>query len=885
MENEFYILDRIKFGILPPHEITRMAKVTVTRVELYEPDGSPVHGGPRDPHFGAIEPGEICPVCGNGRERCPGHFGKLDLARPVVLPYYSDYIAEALKATCRSCSRILLPEQKRKELLELYRVLKRKWPKLAENLVKAVKKEASSVTECPHCGARQYKIRYIRPVIFYEERPEGDVRLTPIEIRDRLERITDEDAELLGFDPEVARPEWGVATVLPIPPLSVRPPITLETGLKSEDDLTHAIVELVRYNARVKKYLQQSAPETLLEEAWIALQHVVAAYIDNELPNILVIQHRSGRPLKTLAQRLKGKEGRLRGNLTGKRVNFSARTVISPDPEIGINEVGVPVEIAKILTVPLKVTPENIEEARRYVLNGPNKWPGATYVYKARTGRKIDLRYVRNYKQLAESLEIGDIVERHLIDGDIVLFNRQPSLHRMSILGHRVRVMPGKTFRLNPLVCPPYNADFDGDEMNLHVPRIEEAMVEAAEILLVERNIKTPRYGGPIIGGRQDYISGAYLLTIKTRLLTKEEVLELLSHAGYKGELPEPAIIKPKPMWTGKQIVSLFLPEDFNFRGKAKINAGNLKCDSHDCFHDSYIRIVKGRLLMGVFDKNAIGAEVPENVLHVIALEYGDAKARELLDTLYKAFIRMLEIRGLTLSLSDVDIPEEARRKIDELVEKAKKDVMEMVELYRQGKLEPIPGRTLEESLELKIIQRLQQVFKEAGEVAVKYMDPFNDVFIMARTGARGSEVNITQMVALLGQAVVRGRRIHRGFRTRTLPHFKPGDLSPEARGFIRGNFRHGLRPTEAFFHAAAGREGLVDTAVKTSQSGYMQRRLVNALIDVFVSYDGTARDSYGNIIQFKYGEDGVDPMITYHGKPVDVDRIIEKYMLEDASG
>jgi len=875
---ESYILSKIKFGVLPPHEISRMARVTVTRAELYESDGTPVMGGPRDPHFGAIEPGEVCPVCGNRRDACPGHFGKIDLARPVLLPYYSDHVNAVLQATCRSCSRILLPEEQANRMRRILKTLKEKWPRLAQSFIKEVRKQAAQNSVCPHCGARQYKIRYIRPVIFYEERPEGEVRLTPIEIRDRLEKVRNEDVELLGLDPEYSRPEWMVATVLPVPPLAIRPPITLETGLKSEDDLTHALVEIIRQNERLKHYLRTSAPETMVEDAWIALQHMIAAYIDNELPNVYVLQHRGGRPLKTLAQRLKGKEGRLRGNLSGKRVNYSARTVISPDSEISINEVGVPKEIAMILTYPMRVTLENIDEARKLVLNGPYKWPGATYVIKARTGTKIDLRYHKNHKQLAESLEPGDIVERHLVDGDIVLFNRQPSLHRMSILGHRVRVMPGKTFRLNPLVCPPYNADFDGDEMNLHVPRSEEAAAEAEEILLVERNIKTPRYGGPIIGGRQDYISGAYLMTVKTRLFTKEEVLELLAKAGYKGEIPEPAILHPKEYWTGKQIVSLFLPEDFNYEGRAKINAGPLACDSYDCFNDSYIAIRDGKLLMGVFDKNAIGAEQPNNVLHIIALEYGDTKAREMLDSIYKSYIRMLELRGLTLSLSDVDIPVEARREIDRLVEEAKKEIMEMIELYKQGKLEPIPGRTPEDSLEIKIINRLQELFRKAAEVAVNYMDPFNDVFIMARTGARGSETNIAQMVAMLGQQVVRGKRIHRGYRNRTLPHFKWGDLAPEAKGFVRGNFRYGLRPVEVFFHAAAGREGLVDTAVKTSQSGYMQRRLMHALSDALVMHDGTVRDAYGNLIQLRYGEDGVDPMKTYHGDPVDIDRLIEKY-------
>ena len=232
----------------------------------------------------------------------------------------------------------------------------------------------------------------------------------------------------------------------------------------------------------------------------------------------------------------------------------------------------------------------------------------------------------------------------------------------------------------------------------------------------------------------------------------------------------------------------------------------------------------------------------------------------------------------MTLSLSDVDIPEEARREIEKLIEEARVEIVEMIEQLRRGQLEPIPGRTPEESLEIKIINRLQELFRKSQEVAVNYMDPFNDVFIMARTGARGSETNIAQMVAMLGQQVVRGRRIHRGFRKRTLAHFKEDDLSPEAKGFVKGNFRYGLKPTEVFFHAAAGREGLVDTAVKTSQSGYMQRRLINALNDIVVLHDGTVRDAYGNLIQVKYGEDGVDPMKTYHGDPVDIDRLIEKY-------
>ncbi|MEB2793309.1 MAG: DNA-directed RNA polymerase subunit A' [Caldisphaeraceae archaeon] len=874
---EKYVIDKIHFRLISPLEIRKMAKITVVRPEIYEADGSPVSGGLRDPHFGAIEPGERCPVCGNTREECPGHFGKIDLSRPVILPHLGEKINLLLQSTCRNCGRILLPEDRIAYLTAIYKKLKEKWPLLAQNFSEEIAKQSSSITECPHCGAKQYKIKFIKPFTFYEVRPEGEIRLTPSEIRERLEALRDEDIFLLGMDPKSARPEWSVLTVLPVPPLAVRPSITMENGLRAEDDLTHALVEIVRQNERLKNFLSSNAPESMVEEAWQTLQNVVAAYIDNELPNIYQLSHRGRKQLKTLAQRLKGKEGRLRGNLSGKRVNFSARTVISPDPYISIDEVGVPIDIAKILTVSMVVTSYNIDEAREYILNGPYKWPGAMFVYKRRQNMKIDLRYHRNYRQLAESLEIGDIVERHLIDGDIVLFNRQPSLHRMSIMAHKVKVMPGKTFRLNLLDCPPYNADFDGDEMNLHVPRLEEARAEAESLMLVENQILSPRYGGPIIGGRQDYISGSYLLTVKTSLFRKEEVSYILAAANYSGKLPEPAIIKPEPLWTGKQLISLFLPKGFRFEGRAKINAGELRCDDLNCFYDSYIVVSDGKLLMGVFDKNAIGAEQPGNILHYIVLEFGSKKAREFLDNVFRMFIRMLEVKGFSISLAEIEIPQEAKDKVAEMVHKAKEDVQKIIDDFRQGRLELVPGRTAEESLELKIIQRLQKLRDETGRLAIGYMDVFNNAFIMARTGARGSDVNITQMAVMLGQQIVRGKRISRGFRKHTLSQFKSGDLSPEARGFVIGNFRDGLKPYELFFHASGGREGLVDTAVKTSQSGYMQRRLINALQDLYVSYDGTVRDSADNVIQFRFGEDGVDPTLTYHGKSVDIDRIISK--------
>lgn len=870
------IIKAVEFGILSPDEIRRLSKTTIITPETYDEDGTPMQGGLMDPRLGVIEPGQRCPVCGNTMVQCPGHFGHIELVRPVIHVGFVKYIHDILRATCRRCGRLLIPAAEIERYSKLLQRLKDRWPLLAKSLIAHIKRKAVKVMECPHCGEKQFKIRIEKPTTFYEERKEGVVKLNPVEIRARLERIPDEDVRLLGLDPRNARPEWMVLTVLPVPPIQVRPSILLETGIRAEDDLTHKLVDIVRINERLKESIEVGAPQLIIEDLWELLQYHVTTYFDNEVPGVPPAKHRSGRPLRTLAQRLKGKEGRFRGHLSGKRVDFSARTVISPDPNISINEVGVPEEVAKTLTVPLRVTAWNIDEARKYVLNGPEKWPGANYVITPE-GRRIDLRFVKDRKALAESLAPGFIVERHLKDGDIVLFNRQPSLHRMSIMAHKVRVLPGRTFRLNLLVCPPYNADFDGDEMNLHVPQSEEARAEAKVLMLVQTQILSPRYGGPIIGGLQDYISGAYLLTSKATVLTKEDVVELLGAAGYEGDLPEPVILSPKKLWTGKQIFSLFLPKDFNYRGKANINAGPMKCTDEDCPHDSYVVIKKGELLTGVIDKKAIGAQVTESVLHWLVKEYGDEYGRKFLDTVFKLFLRYIEKRGFTMTLDDVEIPREARKEIEEVLKSAEERIRTLIEQYERGELEPIPGRTLDETLELRIMEVLADARDTAGEIASKYLDPFNNAYIMARAGARGNVLNLTQMAALLGQQSVRGERIHRGYRGRALPHFKPGDLGASAKGFIRNSFRSGLSPVELFFHAAGGREGLVDTAVRTSQSGYMQRRLINALQDIRVEYDGTARLPDGTIVQFVYGEDGVDPAKSAHGKAVDIDRIIER--------
>ncbi len=864
----------IKFEVLSPQEIRRMSVAKIITPETYDDDGFPIDGGLMDLRLGVIDPGLRCKTCGGKAGECPGHFGHIELAAPVIHVGYAKLIAKILNATCRECGRLLLKDKIRDKFIEEIENRKRLGQDY-EEIVKEVYRRAKAVKKCPHCGAEQIEIKFEKPTFYYE----GEHRLTPKDIRERLEKIPDEDLPALGLNPKAVRPEWFVLTVLPVPPVTVRPSIILETGQRSEDDLTHKLVDIIRINQRFLENKEAGAPQLILEDLWELLQYHVTTYLDNEVSGIPPARHRSGRPLKTLAQRLKGKEGRFRGSLSGKRVNFSARTVISPDPCLSINEVGVPKVIAEELTVPLYVTERNIEEAREYILR--TEHPKANYVIRP-DGRRIRVMDT-NREELAEKIEPGWIVERQLKDGDIVLFNRQPSLHRMSIMAHYVRVLPYKTFRLNPAVCPPYNADFDGDEMNLHVPQSLEAQAEAKILMAVQEHILSPRFGGPIIGGIHDHISGLYLLTRGERKFTKDEVMMLIRPLNVK-ELPPPKYVENgKEYWTGKQIFSLILP-DITLEFKAEICQGCDECQKENCPYDAYVIIKNGELIKGTIDEKAVGA-FKGIIIDEIVRKYGTDKAREFIDQMTHLAIRAIMFAGFTIGIDDEDIPEEAIEQIKEVIREAERRVEELIENYRKGNLEPMPGRSLEETLEMYIMKELGRARDQAGKIAGRFLGYDNPAVIMAVSGARGSMLNLTQMAACIGQQSVRGERIKRGYAytNRTLPHFKPGDLSAKARGFVESSYKRGLNPIEFFFHAMGGREGLVDTAVRTSQSGYLQRRLINALQDLKVEYDGTVKEqTSGTIVQFRYGEDGVDPMKSFRGKAVDIDRIVKEVMAEE---
>jgi DNA-directed RNA polymerase subunit A' len=797
-------IGKIAFSLLSPEQIKNISSAKIVTPELYDIDGFPVDGGLMDLRLGAVDPGVRCRTCGGRIKECLGHPGSIDLARAVMHLKYIPLVEMGLRCFCHNCGKLKLDEKK----LALYSKSERA-------------KKAKDQKKCPYCGEAQEKVKIDKPTNFNK----GKKRIFPTKIREMLLNIPDEELEKVGVNPATSRPEWGVLTMLLVPPVTVRPSIILESGERSEDDITHKLSDIIRANQRLWENLNAGAPEVIIEDLWDLLQYHVTTFFDNTVARVPPARHRSGQPLKTITERIKGKEGRIRKNLAGKRVNYSARSVISPDPYMEINEVGVPLQIATIVTVAETVTDLNINKLKELVGQG-DQYPGASYIIRPDGKRKKITEDLK--EEIIAELEPGYKVERHLQNGDVVLFNRHPSLHRGSLMSHFVKVLPGRTFRVHPAAAFPYNADFDGDEMNIHSPQNEEARAEAKILLDVKQNLISPKNNSNLIGCNKDSITGGYLLSLGE--FDGDYANQLLYKSGIDASVSKKTV-------TGAEIISEVLP---------KIN-----------FSNDTVKIKEG-ILSGKMDKTVFGGEDGELVKE-LDNEIGREETFETIKKVFRLGLSHLTDRGITISVEDLDLDAKVVDASKEIIEKADVKTKEIIESYRDGTLEIIPGKTKEESREIAILKTLNEIRTKIGEIVKKEFPDTNPVSHMIKSGGGGKILNITQMACCVGQQSFMGRRVDFGYTDRTLSFFKQGDLGPKARGFINNPFIKGLRPDEFFFQAITGRDSLMDTALRTPKSGYLYRRLANALQDMRKEYDGTIRDSGNRIIQFQFGEKGYD--------------------------
>ncbi|CAB4282588.1 unnamed protein product [Prunus armeniaca] len=910
-------IEKWQFSAMSDTEIVNMAETQIYKCNYYDPNQKPIEGGLLDPRLGpANKSSGECATCGAVMKDCPGHFGFLVLALPVLNVGYLSTIVDILKCICKLCSGILLEEGMRNDFLKKMRSPKMEPLRKTELMKKIVKKCNSLATnyrpvKCSKCGFINGSVKKavgVLGIIHDRSKLNGvmdDFRTTlshtkeskasfnvathmlnPARIYSLFKRMVDEDCELLNLS---NRPANLIMKNIAVPPIAIRPSVIVDRSLSNENDITERLKRIIQSNAILRRDLLEakSAPKCLghsrrcilfedvlgffmgclvgMEQAsWDILQVEVAQYINSDIRGV-PFSMQTAKPLSGFVQRLKGKGGRFRGNLSGKRVEYTGRTVISPDPNLKITEVGIPIKMAQILTYPERVSHHNIEKLRQCVSNGPDKYPGARMLRNP-DGTEWSLKV--NRKNAADGLKYGDIVERHLEDGDIVLFNRQPSLHRMSIMCHRAKVMPWRTLRFNESVCNPYNADFDGDEMNMHVPQTEEARTEAVMLMGVQNNLCTPKNGEVLVASTQDFLTSSFLITRKDTFYDRASFSLMCSYMGDGTDpvdLPTPAVIKPIELWTGKQLFSVLVRPNSNVRvylnftvneksysktedggpeamcpndgfvyfRNSELIAGQLGKGTLDRFmvlvpghmkyqpgkvaylwqnrnlpyehgHSSVVGSYQGHLQkkmwaavtkgsaeciyledahrsvvgssQGHFQKFCIcitlGNGNKDGLYSVLLRDYKAHAAASCMNRLAKLSARWIGNHGFSIGISDVQPSDNLYNEKEKIIKEGYNKCAGMIQLYNEGQLPLEPGCDAAQSLESGITKILNNIRDQTGKLCMQTLHWRNSPLIMSQCGSKGSPINISQMIACVGQQSVGGRRAPNGFIDRSLPHF-----------------------------------------------------------------------------------------------------------------
>eukprot|EP01035_Chromulina_nebulosa_P018336 gene18336-24027_t len=946
------------FGFYSDDELKALSVCHITSPLARDALGNPLNGGLCDERLGPINFNTNCLTCGQSYYNCPGHPGHIELDVPVYHPLLFASMYLLLKSKCAYCHRLKASSAKTRHALIKLKLLDMGDVTNALSLDDTVQ---PALKKCENCQARSpayrkdgYSKIFQRPLgkrvkndkrhlksaleeianetspNFEEENIEdsdsdievedtikkSDKYLVPFEVEAQIKLLWRNNSEFLDF-------VWN------LPPNRFRPVAKTLNGTVAEHPQNIHLMNIIRTNESIRKIqheinlkksnqLANRTSETQdnenevenpdmyqtnddfskLMKSWIELQNAVNVYIDSS-------KERNSKSIG-LRQLLERKEGLFRMNMMGKRVNYCCRSVISPDPYIATNEIGIPVSFAKVLHYPVPVNDFNVKYLRSLVERGPNEYPGANQI-ETFDGRviKLDKLSLQERKSKAKLLQSnpGNKVYRHLIDGDTVLMNRQPTLHKPGIMAHRARILKHvkeHTLRLHYANCNAYNADFDGDEMNCHFVQDDLSRAEANFICNTDNQYIVPTSGNPLRGLIQDHVASAVKMTSKDTFLTKSEFQQLvyISVHGLQGNeistslddiyVPNPTILKPKQLWTGKQVITAMLNNlckpplpplhlDSKTRTPCTVVFGN---DTEE----GLVTIRYNDLLTGVLDKAAIGNS-SLGLVHAVYELYGPEFAGKLLSAFGRLFTYYLQDCGHSCGIDDLVLTMKCDLERKQLLNKVENEAI--IGLYNQycstNVIQQINSRIIDEC-KSKVIESLSQdrvegkvkldgimqgiINKSASEVIKVCLPnglsrPFlkNNFTIMVTTGAKGSQVNQSQITCFLGQQALEGQRVPYMVSGKTLPSFDKYDPTPRANGFVRDRFLTGVKPQEYYFHCMAGREGLVDTAVKTSRSGYLQRCLIKHLEDVKLSYDYTLRDSGNNIIQFLYGEDGIDPM------------------------
>ena len=867
----------IKFGLCSPEYIHSLSVVGITEIGLYK-NKVPKKNGCNDLRMGTIDRSLVCATCNQSSLNCPGHFGHIDFCEPIINPSQVKVVFKVLRSVCFWCSSLLVDENKRPGIKCNYR--KRKILTVMSNMGKTVK-------VCPVCSGPQpdyvrkvYSITHSFPqpdTAFEspEEKNKASEPLTTKHIRDILRNIKDEDIKQIGMCPVNSRPEWMVWTCMLVPPPCIRPSVLVSAGTQTrgEDFLTIKLQEIVKFNRAIER-LKKSGGNTT--NSVDALQSQVAMYLDKDI-NMNRPRGKSMRSARrnnrnnvtrSLVGRLKGKKGRIRGNCMGKRQNYSSRTVITPDACMDIDQLGVPKCIALKQTIPVRVNKLNITQMTTRVRIGADSLAGALKVEGIRLRKHlppatVNLAYCNWDRRQSLVLEPGMVVHRFLNDEDYVVFNRQPTLHKESMIGHRVKIVKGMSFLLPVPDTTPYNADFDGDEMNMFTPQTIEAMSEIKNLMGIEHQMIGLKTGRPAIGCVQDTVIGLYLMCRPGTFVSEPNFMSLSMNCRYSdGILPKPAILKPKRLYTGYQLASLAIPNNVNMGGHKMANTLGSEClTNQDASMTAFIR--NGCIVYGAVTKTVSGRSAG-GLVHVVCRQHGNKRAMNLVSDLQRLATRWLLVRGCSVGIDDCMPSIECENKVKQHLQK----------------LVDISHNHLSNDQEIDAVQTLQSALSDSGSIVSSSISNNNNLSNLIKSGSKGSIVNLAQVIGCVGHQTnteILGADRRNSYNSNN---------TAKLLGFCQSSFFHGLDPIEVFMHTTSGREGLIDTAVKTSSTGYVQRRIIKSMEPISVAYDRSVRPNQKRILQPCFGGNGLS---CERMKPVSVweleasrEKIVEKHGEED---
>jgi DNA-directed RNA polymerase II subunit RPB1 len=846
-----------------------------------------VPGGLLDRKLGTLEKNVSCETCENGIIKDTGHFGHHNFPVAIYNINFIPAVVNILKCICFNCSRLLIDKNSK----AYKRILKKthnktRFEALKDHIKphrkcwfplpipkKVIDDEGKEIIETHvGCGMVQPNITSTKTTIQICEKieeidAEGNViqkekkyELSATDVYRKLRMIQEEDYYILACHPQKNAPTSLIfGNTFPIEPVTGRPSNLSDPLMRTEDVFTTKLGDIVSASLDLRKKIEdkndkcEEITEEDIKEEVSDLTYAVSVYLDGEIAKTTVTaNNRANKATKGKSQLLSKKKGIIRSNIQGKRVNHNARFVVVPGADIPIHHIGIPKKACLTLCWPERVTDQNIERLKAIVQLGHKHIDGANYVKPKGSFKTVffknsdDPLYAA--KQAAERLKVGDVVHRHLRNGDIVLTNRQPSLHQGSIMAHFVFLVDGVCIKLPESDCTSYNADFDGDEINIFLPQSEEPLAEARMLLGVSKNVITGASSQPNISFIQNHLLAFHVISKKDVFYKREEVCQFMMQTVDHCNIPPPCILKPVELWSGKQVVSLILP-NMTWEKILKAHQRIEGVPDEMTPYETKVLIKDGQLICGMLNKSCVGS-ASQSLVHSIALHFGEDAAVEFINRGRKLGNHFLKKHCVSVGLNDMNIKEGTKERLQSLANKCN---YELDKVACRDDLD----HDEKERVSMCIINKM---VNEATYNLEDEISKDNAFKIMLEAGSKGSTVNYILMMRILGQQNIEGNRIQKSFHGRTLPHFSHEDTTAESRGFVFDNFCVGIDPRSMFFHSQSNRINLIASSLSVRDIGYFQRRIIKSMEDLSVRYDASVTNSSGDIIQFVFGEDGIDP-------------------------